>query len=180
MDSLIETPRLRLRPLSEDDAEFILELLNQPSFLHFIGDRGVRTLDDARSYIYNKILLSYDTHGFGLYKVEQKSEPIPMGIAGFVKRAVLDYPDVGFAFLESFWARGYAYESSAAMIHHGRTRLRMDRILGVTSPTNQSSIRLLEKLGLRFERMIQLPGLAAEQKLFSTPEPETLEEVRSS
>lgn len=168
--TLLETPRLRLRLLTEEDADFILRLLNEPAFLRYIGDRGVRTPEDARGYIYNKIIVSYQSVGFGLYGVENKTDAAPIGIAGFVKRPALDHPDIGFAFLERYWFQGYAYEATAAVMDYGRSVLKLSRIFGVTAPDNHSSIRLLEKLGLRFEHMLQIPGVSAEQKLFSTPE----------
>ena len=168
--AVLETPRLRLRRISDDDADFILELLNEPSYIQNIGDRGLRTSDNARSYISNKLRASYDNFGYGLYLVESKEETIPLGISGFVKREVLEHADIGFAFLQRFWSKGYAYESAAGVLGYGRAVLGFDRVLGITAPHNKSSIRLLEKLGLRFERMIQLPGLTTEQKLFSTPE----------
>lgn len=148
----------------------MLGLLNERSFLHFIGDRGVRTAEAARLYIHDKIVASYERFGFGLYLVASKVDSAPLGIAGFVKRPVLDYPDIGFAFLERYWSRGYAYEATAAVMDYGRSVLGLTRILGLTAPFNQSSIKLLEKLGLHFERMVQLPGVPAEQKLFSTVE----------
>jgi len=162
----IETERLLLCQLTADDAPFILELLNEPSFLRFIGDKGVRTLDDARDYILKGPIDSYERRGFGLYLVKLRDGGVPIGICGLVKRDALEDVDIGFAFLPSFWSRGYALESAAAVMNYGRAVIGLNRIVGITDPDNASSIRLLEKLGLQFERMVQLPDNVGENKLF--------------
>ena len=167
MNHVIETSRLRLRELSLDDAEFILRLLNEPSFIQNIGDRGVRTLDDARTYIANGPIASYEKHGFGLLLVELKEKPMPIGICGLLKRDVLPEPDIGYALLPEFWSKGYAHESAAAVIEHARNVLRLNRILAVVNPDNASSIRLLEKMGFQFERYVRLSEDALEIKLFA-------------
>ena len=164
---VVETARLVLRRLSTADADFILALLNEPSFIRYIGDRGVRTRDAACAYISDRLASSYGVHGFGLYRVELKPEGIPIGICGFVKRDVLEHADIGFAFLESFWSRGFAHETAAAVLEYGRDVLRFRRILGITTQDNGSSTRLLEKLGLQFERLVRLPGLEDPRRLFS-------------
>ena len=163
---VIETERLLLSKLGADDAPFILELLNEPSFLRFIGDKGVRTLEDAREYIRKGPVDSYDRRGFGLYLTRLKDGEVPIGICGLVKRETLEDVDIGFAFLPQFWSKGYAFESARAVLRHGREVIGLDRIVAITNPENQGSIRLLEKLGLRFERMIQLPESGGENKLF--------------
>lgn len=165
--SVIETERLILREMALDDAEFILGLLNQPSFLRHIGDKGVRTLDDARDYILNGPVESYQRNGFGLYLVESKESQAPMGICGLLKRETLDDVDVGFAFVPEFWSRGYAFESASAVLAYARDALGLERIVAVVSPGNQASIKLLEKLGLRFERMVRLSDDEPEIQLFS-------------
>ena len=165
---ILETDRLILRRLSTEDAEFILELLNEPSFLRFIGDKGVRTLDDARDYILNGPVDMYTRLGFGLYLTELKESGVPIGICGLLKRDGLEDVDIGFAFLPKFWARGYAYESAAAVMAYGKTVLGLNRIVAITSPDNYASGRLLEKLGLRFERMIHLSNDAPEVRLFAS------------
>jgi RimJ/RimL family protein N-acetyltransferase len=165
---VLETDRLNLRWLSTDDAEFILELLNEPSFLRFIGDKGVRTLDDARDYILNGPVDMYNRLGFGLYLTELKESGEPIGMCGLIKRDGLEDVDIGFAFLPQFWARGYAYESAAAVMAYGKTVLGLRRIVAITSPDNYASARLLEKLGLRFERMIHLSKDAPEVRLFAS------------
>src|SRR4051812_7866977 len=120
MPLLLETPRLRLRHISVEDAAFVFELMNEPAYLQYIGDRGIRTLEDARLYIAAKFIASYEQHGYGLYLVETKTESLPIGISGFVKREVLAHPDIGFAFLQRFWSQGYAKESAVAVLEYGR------------------------------------------------------------
>lgn len=164
---LIETPRLVLRRISTGDADFILGLLNEPSFIRNIGDRGVRTRDAACAYISERLASSYEAHGYGLYLVESREAQAAIGICGFVKREVLEHADIGFAFLERSWSRGYAHEAAAAVMDYGRSTLGFGRILGITTSGNRSSVRLLEKLGLRFERLVQLPGLEEPRRLFS-------------
>jgi RimJ/RimL family protein N-acetyltransferase len=168
---ILETERLVLRRLTADDAAFILELLNEPAFLENIGDRGARTLSDARRYIAKGPVASYRRFGFGLYMVELKDSCAPIGICGLLKREMLDDVDIGFAFLQKFWSQGYARESAAAVLHFGWTKLRLPRIVAITKPTNQASITLLEKLGLRFEKIIALPDLGGENKLFGASAP---------
>lgn len=166
---ITETERLILRKLTTDDAPFILDLLNQPSFIQFIGDRGIRTLGDACQYILNGPVASYERHGFGLYLTLLKGGEIPIGICGLIKREALADVDVGFAFLPQFWLKGYAFESASAVVDYGKKTLGIQRIVGITTPDNIGSIRVLEKLGLRFERMVKLSANEPELKLFSPP-----------
>ena len=166
--TILETERLVLRQLSTDDAEFIIELLNQPSFLRYIGDKGVRNSEDAVRYIQTGPQASYERFGFGLYLVELKETGASIGICGLLKRDSLPDVDVGFAFLPEFWSQGYAFESAAAVMTYGREALGLRRIVAITSPDNDASIRLLEKIGLRFERMIKLSEDQPEVRLFGT------------
>jgi RimJ/RimL family protein N-acetyltransferase len=168
---ILETERLLLRRLTAGDAAFILELLNEPAFLENIGDRGARTLADARRYIARGPVASYRKCGFGLYLVELKDSATPIGICGLLKRESLDDVDIGFAFLRRYWSQGYACESAAAVMHYGWTKLHLLRIVAITKPTNQASIALLEKLGLRFEKIIALPSHVGENKLFAASSP---------
>ena len=149
----LETARLALRRPCDDDAEFFVELLNQPSFLRYIGDKGVRTAEDARRYLRDGPLASHERHGFGLYLVELKESGQPIGISGLLKRDYLEDPDIGFAFLPPFWSQGYARESAEAVLAQGRERFGLRRVLAITSPDNRASIALLGKLGFRFERL---------------------------
>ena len=165
---VLETDRLILRWMTTDDAPFILELVNEPSWMHFIGDRGVRTMEDARNYIRNGPIEMYARLGFGLYLTERKEDGAPIGICGLLKRDSLEDADIGFALVPRFWGNGYAYESASAVMAFGKQVLGLKRIVAVTSPGNDRSVRLLEKLGLRFERMIRLSGDADEVQLFES------------
>lgn len=164
---VLETDRLILRWMSTRDATFMLGLLNEPSWLRFIGDRGVRTLDEARAYILNGPVAMYTRLGFGLYMVDLKESGIPLGICGLVKRDFLDDVDVGFAFLPAYWGQGYAYEAAAAVITYGTEVLGLKRIVAITALDNHRSANLLEKLGLRFERRVRYPGDGREVRLFA-------------
>ena len=156
---VLETGRLVLRRLTVEDAPFLLRLLNEPSWLRFIGDRGVRTLDDARRYVLEGPIDMYGRLGFGLYATTlQGNEAAPIGICGLVKRAGLDDVDIGFALLPEFWGKGYAYEAASAVMAYAKEVVGLRRVVAITSLDNESSARLLEKIGLRFERLIRLNG----------------------
>lgn len=165
---ILETDRLRLRKFTLDDAAFILRLLNEPSFIQNIADKNVRTLDDARNYILNSPVASYEKFGFGLYLVEEKESNKPIGMCGLLKRDILENPDIGYALIPEFWSKGYALEAARAVIGFEREKHGLNRILAVVNPDNQSSIRLLEKLDFRFERMIGLSDGDVEIKLFAS------------
>jgi RimJ/RimL family protein N-acetyltransferase len=152
--------------MSTDDSAFILELVTEPSWLRFIGDRGVRTLDDARDYIRKGPLDMYARLGFGLYVTERKADGVPIGICGLLKRESLEDADLGFANLPRFWGKGYAHEAASAVMSYGKSVLGLSRIVAVTSAGNDPSVRLLEKLGFRFERMVRLSEDSAEVQLF--------------
>lgn len=164
--NIIETNRLILRKLTLDDADFILDLLNQPSFIQFIGDRGVRTLDDARDYLSKRLIESYNRFGFGLYLTLEKESNTPIGICGLVKRESLEDVDIGFAFLPQFWLKGYAFEAASAVLRYAKNTLEIKRVVGIATPDNHGSIRVLEKLGLKFEKMVKLSEDDTELKLF--------------
>ena len=164
--SIIETERLLIRQLNADDVAFILELLNEPAFIKNIADRGVRTLDDARFYIEKGPVASYERYGFGLFAVVLKDSEIPVGMCGLLKRDYWEEVDIGYAFLERYWSKGYAYESASAMMDYGRNVLKLPRIVAITSPDNESSIRVLEKIGLRFDKLVTLGHDGQESKLF--------------
>lgn len=165
--SVIETQRLRLRLLTLDDARFILELLNEPSFLRFIGDKGVRDPDGARAYLAKGPIDSYERHGFGLYAVCLR-DGTPIGICGLVKRDGLDDADLGFAFLSRHWSHGYAAESAGAVMAHAGEMLGLKRVVAITSPDNRDSMAVLEKVGLKYERTVRLAADAAELNLFAS------------
>ena len=164
--TVLETERLILRRLSSGDAEFILELLNQPSFLRYIGDKGVRNTEDAIRYIQTGPLASYERFGFGLYLVALKESGVSIGMCGLIKRDSLPDVDVGFAFLPDYWSQGYAFEAANAVMNYGREVLGLSRIVAITSLDNVASIKLLEKVGLKFERLIKLDEDQPEVRLF--------------
>ena len=166
--NVIETERLNLRRLSGGDAEFILELLNDPSFVRFIGDKGVRTIEDARQYILTGPVDSYERNGFGLWLVELRDSKAPIGICGLVKRDSLPDVDVGFAFLPRFRSMGYAYESASAVVSYAMDVVGLKRLVAITNPDNVGSIKVLEKIGLKFDRMIRLSEAEPEIKLFAS------------
>ncbi len=153
---VLETERLVLRQLTLDDAPFIFRLVNEPSWLRFIGDKGVRNLDDARHYLLTGPLDMYSRFGFGMFLVELKDGGRHIGTCGLLKRDSLPDADVGYALLPEHWGKGYAIEAVAAVLSYGRDTHGLNRILAIVSPDNSSSIRVLEKAGLKFERMMQL------------------------
>jgi RimJ/RimL family protein N-acetyltransferase len=156
---IAETERLRIRWFDTGDAPFIMDLVNQPSWIRFIGDKGVRTLHDARRYLENGPLTMYDRLGFGLYMVESRRDAEPMGMCGLIKRDTLNDVDLGFAFLPRFWRSGFAYEAASAVMSYARSAIELSRIVAILSHDNERSARLLERLGFRFERMVTLaPG----------------------
>jgi len=173
---------MSLRELDLGDAEFILELLNEAGFIRYIGDKGVRTVADARDYILQGPMVSYARNGFGLYATclrgaTPNGEPAgtPIGICGLVRREGLTDPDVGFAFLSRYWSKGYAVESAAAVLAHAKQALNLLRIVAITSPDNAQSIAVLEKIGLKFERTIRLVDHSPELKFFGLPPEESSE-----
>ena len=164
---VFETDRLVLRRLTVEDAPFILRLLNEPSFLEHIGDRGVRNIADAKQYLLSGPLASYDRHGFGLFLVELKEGGAPIGICGLLKRDALDDVDLGFAFVPESWSKGYAFESTTATLAYAHNVRQLKRVVAITSPDNVASINLLVKLGFYFDRMVLMPGDKHEVKLFA-------------
>jgi len=163
--NILETERLTLRQFTADDASFILELVNEPSFIQNIGDRGVRSLADAVKYIETGPVISYARNGFGLYLVQLKESGESMGMCGLIKRPALDDVDIGYAFLPKFWSKGYAVEAALAVKEQARS-LGLKRLVAITDPANTGSIRVLEKLGFTFEKMVRLSAEDIELKLF--------------
>jgi RimJ/RimL family protein N-acetyltransferase len=164
---VIETTRLQLYELNDDDAPFVIRLLNEPAFHRNIGDRGVRSLADACRYIAEGPGASYRRHGFGLYRASLRHSGTAIGICGLIQRNFLTHPDIGFAFLEAHWRRGYALESAEAVLAHARTVLKLAEVMAIVAPGNTGSIRILEKLGLRYRQTIGLPGNARPAQLYS-------------
>ena len=150
---VLETERLLLRPVTIDDAPFVLTLLNEPSFLRFIGDKKVRNLEDARQYILTGPVASYEQHDFGLLLIELKDSHTPTGMCGLLKREDLPDPDIGFAFLPDYRGQGLAFEAATAVMKDARERLKLNQVLAIVNPDNDASIKLLERLGLRFDRL---------------------------
>ena len=167
VSTVLETDRLVLRKLSPEHSGFILVLLNDPSWLRFIGDRGVRTLEDARKYILDGPVDSYERVGFGMYLTELKESGEPIGICGLVKREALDDVDIGYAFLPQFRGKGLAFEAASAVMAYGRGVLGLGRIVAVTAPDNDASIRVLKKLGMHYERKVRLSADGDEISLFA-------------
>ncbi len=153
---IVETPRLRLRELTVDDADFVFRLVNEPSFLSNIGDKRVRNLDDARQFILEGPWTRQERSGHGQFLVELKERGIPIGICGLLYRKSLDVTDVGFALLPEYWKRGFAYEAADAVLKYGHSKLGIDRIVGLTSKETPASISVLEKLGMNFERNVKM------------------------
>lgn len=152
----IDTERLRLVEFTAGDADFVLSLLNEPSFLRYIGDRGVRNLDDARKYIADGPVAGYARYGHGLMRVERRSDGESVGMCGILKRDSLPDPDIGFSFQPEYWSQGYALEAASAVMRHARGTLGLGRIVAITTKDNEPSIRLLGKLGFRFDRLITI------------------------
>src|SRR6266498_1520901 len=134
---VLETERLTLRRIGVSDAGFMLDLLNEPSFLLHIGDKGVRTEDDARRYIQDGPRASYERFGFGPYLVQLRDGGEPIGISGLLKREGLEDADLGFALLPRLWSRGYGLESASAVLAHERKRLGLRRVVAITSLDNE-------------------------------------------
>ena len=165
--NVAETERLRVRWLDADDSAFILELVNEPSWIRFIGDKGVKTPQDALRYIENGPVAMYKRTGFGLYMVELRDIGEPIGICGLIKREGLKDVDLGFAFLPRFWHNGYAFESASAVMSYGRNVLGLRRIVAILSQDNHRSSKLLEKLGFCLEGTVKLHPDDEELKLYA-------------
>jgi [ribosomal protein S5]-alanine N-acetyltransferase len=162
----LQTERLRLRQLEQADAAFILRLVNEPSWLRFIGDRNVHSLADAQAYLREGPQRMYEQFGFGLWLVERRADGIAMGMCGLIKRDTLDDIDIGFALLPEFWRRGYAFEAAEATLRHARKALGLARVVAITSHDNDASGNLLEKLGFSYERMIPVVTTGESLRLY--------------
>jgi RimJ/RimL family protein N-acetyltransferase len=160
---ILGTARLQLREIEDADAAFLLQLLNSRDFIDNIGDRRVRTLDDSRRYIDSSIRASYRQHGMGLWVVEERDSSAALGLCGLLKRETLELPDVGYAFLPHAYGRGFATEAAAACLQYGRSVLGLAGICAIVVAHNKASIRVLEKIGLRYQR--EVPGTAPGQWL---------------
>jgi RimJ/RimL family protein N-acetyltransferase len=164
---VLETERLVLRHVASTDAPFVLELLNDPDWLRYIGDRDVRTLGQAADYIQAGPARMYAQYGFGLYLTALKTSTEAIGLCGLLKRDFLEDVDIGFAFLPRYRAEGYAFEAASGILHYAQSVLALNRVVAIVTTDNHRSARLLEKLGFRFERMVTYPGEADQLRLFA-------------
>ena len=163
---ILQTERLTLRKLTLADAPFIYELVNSPNWLEYIGEKNVKNLKDAENYIQAKILNHYKKHGFGFYLAITKDTKQAVGLTGFIKRDSLDNPEVGYAFLPSGSGKGYALESTKAILNYGKTQLNIAKIVAITHPDNKRSQKLLLKLGFQYISLIKLPEFEIECSYF--------------
>jgi ribosomal-protein-alanine N-acetyltransferase len=164
---ILQTERLLLQQLSTDDSEFLLELLNDPFFIQNIGDRNVRTIEDAHAYVQNGPAASYTTNGFGLNLVVLKETGESIGICGLIKRDTLDDVDIGYAFLPRYWSKGYAVESTLAVKKFAKNMIGLKRLAAIVDPANARSIHVLEKIGFVYEKMVRLSKNDIDLKLFA-------------
>ena len=165
---ILKTERLNLTEFKVSDAPFFYELLNDPAFIEFIGDRNIKSVSNAEKYLSERIIPSYVKNGFGFYLVSTNDNNVPIGMSGIVDREGLDHIDVGFAFLPNFRGKGYAFEATDAVMKYAKNILKINPILAITSTNNVKSINLLERLGLHYDRLIQLPNDTEKIKLFTT------------
>lgn len=163
----LETSRLTLRRFVFDDAPLVVALLNQPSFIRNIGDRGVRNVDDARRYLRDGPMTMYAQHGFGLWHTARRADGVFVGMCGLLKRDILPAVDIGYAFLPEHWGQGYAFEAANATVELGAREFGLERVIGVVSDHNAASIRVLEKIGMRFERMYPMHPDEPEVRLYA-------------
>jgi ribosomal-protein-alanine N-acetyltransferase len=165
---ILETERLIISEISIEDAPFFYDLVNDPEWIQFIGDRNVKTIADAENYLSTKIIPSYKKNGFGFYLVSIKSKNLPIGISGLIDRDGLEYIDVGYALLPEFRSKGYAFEATKAVLTFAKNDLQIDPIIAITNVDNKKSCKLLERLGLRFDKIIQLEDDAVKCRLYRT------------
>jgi RimJ/RimL family protein N-acetyltransferase len=164
---ILDTERLALRPMTESDAAFYLELVNDPAWKRYIGDRGLTTVEQAKESLIKGAIAMQANLGFSLYLAELKDSGTPIGICGLIKRDTLPEIDIGFAFLPAFRGRGYALEAASGVMAYARDKLKLKRLLAIASPDNADSISLLNKIGLKFERKLVLTEGGAETSLFA-------------
>lgn len=158
MAVLIATERLLLSEIQADKTQFVFDLFNDPDCIRFIGDRGIKNLEDAQNYMEDKLINSYRQHGYGLFQVSLKGDEQPLGICGLVKRDTTNPPDIGFAFLPAFRSQGYCTEAAKAVLKWTKESNISDVVLAYTNPENAASIQVLEKLGLEKQSITVLPG----------------------
>lgn len=156
MNPILETDRLLLREFNRGNSPFILSLLNSPGWLKYIGDRGVKSEEQAKDYLLNGPIKSYKENGFGLYLVEERISKLPIGLCGLLQRETLENPDLGFAFLSDYIGKGFAFEAANAVLEYTKSELRIPTILAIVLPDNQPSIKLLAKLGFQYRKSLQV------------------------
>ncbi|MEO8769629.1 MAG: GNAT family N-acetyltransferase [Ferruginibacter sp.] len=167
MKYILETERLSLREFTINDTAFIIELVNTPGWIAFIGDRNIKTTEQAKEYLQNGPMKSYELNGFGLSLVEIKTNKTAIGMCGIIKRDNLENPDIGFAFLPQFTGKGFAFEIANATMNYASDILKLPTVFAITIPSNERSIKLLEKIGLKFRQLFIFPGEKEELMLFS-------------
>jgi len=165
---ILETERLKISELSIEDAPFFYDLVNDPAWIKYIGDRDVKTIADAKNYLSTKIIPSYKKNGFGFYLVSTKVENLPIGISGLIDRDGLEHVDVGYALLPNFRGEGYAFEATSAILDFAKNTLQIDPIIAITNLDNTKSCQLLERLGLKFDKIIQLEDDPEKCRLYRT------------
>lgn len=168
---ILETERLTIRHFTLDDAEFILRLLNEPSFIKNIADRGVRTVEQAATYLRGGPMKSYQVHGHGLYLVSLKGSLQPIGMCGLIKRERLEDVDIGYALLPEFWSKGYALESVSAVLEFGRRSLGLTKVVAIVNPDNEASKKVLTRVGFSFSRFVHMEPNAPEVALYELHQP---------
>lgn len=166
--NIYETERLIIRPMSADDADLILELYNMPEFISFIGDRDIRSLDDAENYIKAKFLPQFEKSGFGNYLIVLKEGNVKIGGVGIFEREGLDIVDIGFSVLERFEGKGYMFEAAQKVKSIGMDEFGLNKISAITVKDNFSSQKLIEKLGLKFQKYVTLPNETEELMYYET------------
>lgn len=166
MSIVLETDRLRIREFTLQDTAFIIELLNSPGWLKYIGDRQVHTLEQATAYLQNGPVKSYAENGFGLWMVELKKDGTPIAMCGIIRRDFLQHPDIGFALLPAFMGQGYAFEMASAVQSYATNSLKLEKLCAIVLAENEHSIKLLNKLHFRPHATIIYPGTDDELLLF--------------
>ncbi len=164
---ILETERLRLQWFTLDDTPLMYAIWNDPAFIRFVGDRGIRTLDMAKTAMRDGPLHFYEAYGYGPFRVIRRADGFDAGVCGLYRRDNLDAPDIGFAFLPDYRGAGFGYEASRAVLQHARDDLQLATVTAIVSPQNSASIRLLLKLGLRYERAVRMPGDDEDVSLYS-------------
>lgn len=167
MTEILQTERLALREVESSDALFVYEIMTDPSWLEGIGDRGIRHIQDARDHIHNNLQKSYRDNGYGMYVITLKSQPSSaIGLCGLINRPTLDDVDIGYALFPSYAGKGYAFEAAQAVLDYGKKEFQLEKIVAITSTTNENSARLLKRLGMEFRGLITLAGDDEQTRLF--------------